>query len=308
MLFILGIERSATTWVSNLMEAHPSTKVYVEPMSVLTARYKHWPNRFKKITDLNSKAGYFRDEFKLIREHKTWLLTSFSSSAFAWKFDLWFSNWLVRKQMASEAARDFSEVNFHRKAQLKVDKDDQAALEIIKELRLNFNAQIISQIDPNARVLVVVRNVFANIQSILSHIEKGNLIELKSLLLEKDGDITAKSIYAYWRDSYNQLLQKLDEVNTPYMLLDHTELIQNPKSTIREISNLAGLSDIEPILNYFWDSNTEGKGIHNTNRRHEDLLTQNRKAKEEILPQIEDVLVISELYPTLQGIVQNEIT
>lgn len=302
MVFILGIERSATTWIANLIEAHPTTSVYVEPMSIYTARFKQWPDRFEEITDSETKAKYFKSEFQISKKHKEWLFTKWFQNPLAWQFDLWLSNFLVRKKIATEAARDFSEINFHRKAQLGVAKSDETKLEVIKELRLNFNAHIIADIDKKARVLVVLRDMFANIQSILKHISQGSLIELKSLLLEHYGHINAETVYNYWKDSYNQLLEKLDQSGVEYLIIQHTELIKNPEREVLKLCNIVGLSDSVPILNYFTESNTEGAGIHSTNRDHAELLKTNKRAKEEVWPKLHTIYEHSDLHPELQQI------
>lgn len=306
MLFILGIERSATTWVSNLMEAHPATSVYVEPMSIYTARFKKWPERFTEIRDTEEKARYFRSEFDILKQHKEWLFTKWFRHPKAWQFDLWLSNLLVRKRMASEAARDFSEINFHRKAQPSVVKYDQVELEVIKELRLNFNAHIIADIDRQARVLVVVRNLFANIQSILNHINQGSLVELQSLLVEHYGNINQETVFKYWRDSYNHLLEKLDQSGVEYLILQHTELIKNSVQQVKKICNFVGLADSAPILNYLTESNKKGAGIHNTNRDHKELLIRNQRAKKEIWPSIQNTFEYSDLHPKLRQIIAEQ--
>lgn len=303
MLFILGIERSATTWVANLMEAHPATRVYVEPLSIYTSRFKQWPDRFQEITDPEEKARYFKSEFAILKQHKEWLLTKWSQSRYAWQFDLWFSNLLVRKKIATETAIDFSEINFHRKAQQCVEKYDEIELEIIKELRLNFNAHIIADIDANAKILVVIRNLFANIRSILKHINQGSLVELKSLLEEFYGDVNEDTVYKYWKDSYNHLLEKLDQTGVEYLILQHSELIKNHEQGVKKMCDIAGLSDSAPILNYLFASNRKGAGIHDTNRDHAELLKGNKRAKDEVWPKIQAIYEHSDLHPKLQQII-----
>ncbi|WP_441000355.1 sulfotransferase [Fodinibius sp. SL11] len=304
MVFILGIERSATTWVSNLLEAHPDTCVYVEPMSAITARFKEWPDRFEQIEDVKQKADYFNSEFEILKRHKNWMLTNVSSNALAWQFDLWLSNWLVRKQLATEAARDFSEINFHRKTQPFVKKNKELKIEVIKELRLNFNPAIIRHIDNSARVLVIVRDIFANIESILNHIEQGNLAELKQVLLKHYGQINAEIIYKYWRDSYNSLFKGLEDYNIEYMTLEHTAFIQYPECEINNLCTFVQIDDSNSILNYLYQSNKKGKGIHNTNRSHDALQKRNTKAKKKVWPKIRHLVNIEELHPELRKIVE----
>jgi hypothetical protein len=306
MLFILGIERSATTWVANLLEAHPATRVYVEPMSIYTSRFKQWPDRFQEITETEEKARYFISEFLILKQHKEWLLTKWFENRYAWQFDLWFSNFLVRKKIATEAARDFSEINFHRKTQLSVSKSDKIELEVLKELRLNFNAHIIDEIDANATILIVVRNLFANIQSILKHIHQGGLTELKLLLVRYYGVINEKSVYKYWRDSYNHLLEKLSQSSAEYLILQHTQLIKYPEQQVQKLCDIAGLSNSAPILNYLTNSNRNGVGIHNTNRNHADILKRNKRVKEEVWPKIQTIYDNSNLHPKLQQIIKEQ--
>lgn len=300
MIFILGIERSATTWLSNLFEAHPKTMVYVEPLSRLTGQFENWPDRFSKISDKENMAEYFLDEFENIRNHKTWLLTKFFSVPLAWKFDLWFSNFLVRKNLAVTAARDFSEINFHRKNQLYVKKSDFIEHEIVKELRLNFNADIIKYIDGDARVLVIVRNVFANIDSIIQNMKKGNLQELKESLLRHYGEINLEVVYKYWRDSYNSLLNTLDKSEMAYMVVNHTDLLKNPKEEVKQLADFAGLEDYSSLVEFVSSSNTKGEGIHNTNRNHRALLKRNREAERNILPHIQELIEKDSLHPKLR--------
>lgn len=297
MIFILGIERSATTWISNLMESHPATNVFVEPMSELTARFKEWPDRFEPLNDIEKKAEYFRSEFEIIKEHKTWLLTKAFKNRLAWQFDLWLSNYLVRKQVATEAAKDFSEINFHRKAQPSVYKSGDQQLDVIKELRLNFKAQIIPFIDSDARIIVVIRNVFANIQSIQKHLEQGNLAELRRLLEKHYGGIDEKKIFRYWRDSYNSLFEQIDENKTAYFTLNHSSFMMNPEQEAMRMCDFVDIPDPEPLLLYMKKSNRKGAGIHNTNRDHDLLLEQNEEAKKAVLPVIQDEIDKSEFHP-----------
>src|SRR5699024_11374203 len=84
MIFVLGIERSATTWVSNILDMHPGTELFMEPLSANISGFKDWPNRFKKIQDLSDKAHYFREEFEQLKKRKRFLLTRISDTNLAW--------------------------------------------------------------------------------------------------------------------------------------------------------------------------------------------------------------------------------
>ncbi len=301
MLFILGIERSATTWVSNLIDAHPAVRVYVEPLSHFTSRFKEWPDRFEKLNHLQEKAAYFKKEFEVIKQRRRWLLTRFSDSPKAWRADMKLSEFLIRKKLANSAINDFYEINFHRKNRLQPKGKETAHLEAIKELRLNFNAEVIPFIDANARVIVVVRDMAANVQSILKYIENGGLAELKKLLIDHYGSVNVETVFKYWRDSYNELLHQLEKDKTPCFTLNHTHLMREPEHAIQAVCGFIGLKNPGPIINYFKQSNREGAGLHNTNRDHKMLLEQNRKARQEVYPHIQKLMDESELHFRLQN-------
>ncbi len=297
MIFILGIERSATTWVSNLIDAHPAARVYVEPVSAFTSHFNHWPNRFEEIDDLEAKAAYFKKEFEIIKQRKNWLLTRFLQSQRAWKADLGLAKFLIRKKLATDAVNDFYEINFHRKNLFEGKKQKKAKIEAVKELRLNFNAAIIPYIDANARVIVVLREAAANIQSILKHINRDGLAELKQLLLEHYGEVNEVSVFKYWRDSYNRLLYQLERDGTPHLTVFHNDLISDSEATVKAVCDFIGLNNSAPVMEYFHQSNRKGKGLHNTNRNHGELLEQKRRARDKIYPEIKNLLAQSDFHP-----------
>lgn len=301
MIFIAGIERSASTWVSNLLESHPDTEVFMEPLSVFTTRFQKWPNRFEVIDDPDEKASYFRSELSVLKGRKRWLLTRLSEQSAAWNIDLTLAEFLVRKNLASDHLTDFFELNFHRKDSYQwFPKSDSGRVDVVKTLRMNFNPLLFERIDPASKVIITVRDMASNVRSILKQMEQGNLSELETVLAEKYGSVNVNTVFRYWRDSYNSLFSYTDSAATEIYIFDHTEMLFNPEKIVHELMEFTGLKKSRSVQSYLEASNRSGQGIHNTNRSHSKLLNQIEQDKEYIYPRIDESLLSTDLHPQLE--------
>lgn len=300
MIFILGIERSATTWVSNIIDMHPGTELYMEPLSSNVSRFERWPNRFIKIQNVSQKAKYFKEEFNYIKNRKRLLFTRVYDTNWAWHIDM-----KIGQKMwgNSSIARDFFELNFHRRETTGYPSKNAKPIRVIKELRLNFNAPVIKEINSNTKVVVILRNYAANIQSIAKQIEKGNLVELNQILQNKFGKTNINTIFSFWANSYNVLLKDLENENINYLLIKHKDLITSGKETIKQLFQFIGLPLVPSVYNYLVTSNKKGSGKHNTNRNHADVVEKNRQAEKELYPMLAEHISGVEWHPLLQDFV-----
>src|SRR5699024_7242617 len=232
MVFVLGIERSATTWVSNILDMHPGTELFMEPLSTNISCFSDWPNRFKKIEDLSGKARYFREEFEQLKKRKRFLLTRISDANLAWNADMMAARkcWKI-----SPRARDFFELNFHRLKGWEYPSKSANPIPVIKELRLNYNTELIPKISPTAKVIVILRNYAGNIRSIEHQFKQENLQELAELLRAKYGNTDVTAIFDYWATSYNTPLNALEKNGTEFMILQQEELIRSGKKYANEL-------------------------------------------------------------------------
>ncbi|NGP89792.1 sulfotransferase [Fodinibius halophilus] len=296
MVFILGIERSATTWVSNILDMHSGTELYMEPLSERTSRFKQWPNRFTKIEDLPGRAQYFQEEFTYLRERNKFFFSRLSDADLAWQLDFLIAEKLWR---ALPLARDFFELNFNRKGTREYPSKRISTVDIIKEVRLNFNTSILKYIHPNIKVVVVLRNYAANVQSVARQISKGNLSELAELLQNHFHDINEQTIFDYWANSYNHLLKDLDEEKISYFVLRQKDLIQSGEETIDDLLSFLELSPEPSVYNYISRSNVSGAGKHNTKRSHNKILEQNSQAQNKLYPKIAEQIDTTDWHPVL---------
>lgn len=305
MIFVLGIERSATTWVANILDHHPETDVYMEPLSGFISGFEQWPDRFTILADLPERAAYFREEFKSLKTNRRFLFTRLSDTPRAWQFDLKIAHLVTRKGLANKGIRNFLELNYHRKDRTIPVRKQPPLQTVIKELRLNFNAGLIATLDTQARVVIVIRDVASCARSILNQLEKGNLVELQKDLTSAYGDISPEQVARYWRESYSTLLTSLENGTIPYTMVSHTALLESPRQTVEEFLHFLGF-DLSPVvIDFLAYSDKPGSGKHSTRRSRNDLLKQMQKDRDKIYPLITDELYEIELHPVLKNYISH---
>lgn len=279
-VFVLGVERSATTWISNILEAHPNTCVYMEPLSRTVSGLKSWPRRFTKISDLDSYAKYFRQEFRNLRNRRRFLFTRYFDAGLAWKVDSTLATFVDDNFNVSQAS-DFLELNFHRLNEDFKFPSKESSITVVKEVRLNYNVDLTKKINQDSKVIVPIRGYAPVIKSIKRHFKKGALVELKEDLMSRFGDIGDRTIFKYWVSSYNKILKSMDSKNISYKILYHENYIQDVNK-IFKVFDWLGLVHSESTRTYVKKSSQHGEGRHTTQRSHTNLLERAKKAEIEM--------------------------
>lgn len=301
MIFILGIERSATTWVASILDHHPQTDVYMEPLSDYTSRFEQWPDRFTVLNERQEKAAYFEKEFELLKKHRRFLLSRILDTSRAWQWDLNTAQFLSNKGLATAAIRDFLELNYHRKNRKQRIKKEPPLQMVIKELRLNFNAGLIIKLDSSAKVLVIIREMASCVRSIMQQIEKGNLVELKRDLTRKYGDVSPQTVCMYWSESYSTLIETLQDKQVSHRIVNHTDLLESTGETVQDLLSFLQLSSTSAIGDFLAYSNQAGSGKHSTKRDHQTLLDQIQEDRDLIYPKVKGELQKIESHPVLKN-------
>lgn len=303
MIYILGTERSASTWVANILDHHPQMDVLMEPLSSYNSRFKNWPNRFARFENLDEKADEFKKEFEILLKHRRFILTRFSDSQFAWQTDLNLAHFLARKSLAPDFVMDFVELNFHRKNRSIAVKKRDPLNTVIKEVRLNFNAELISALDENPEVIVTIREMASSVHSMLTFIEDGSLTDLKKDLQAHYGSINPEILCRYWFESYSALLDALKKNNIPYEIVDHTELLRNSIAVSEHIFRFLNVPIQPEVYKYLKASDQRGSGKHSTERDSNKLLEQVVKDREKIHPLVEKEIMTIQNHPVLKKFV-----
>lgn len=279
-VFILGVERSATTWISNILEAHPDTTVYMEPLSSAVSGFKNWPGRFRRIQNLDLYAQYFQHEFQRIKHRRRFLFTRLFDTSSAWRADSKLSAF-IQRYLEVRPAADFQELNFHRINDAFDFPPSDGPIDVIKEVRMNYQSEIINRINSNAKVLVPMREYGPVVDSIKRNLERGNLVDFrKSLESYNNGKITSKTIFEYWYNSYNTLVSTLDSSGVNYKAITHKNMLEG-ECCIKEVIKWMGIGWNNNIKKYIIESSEEGKGKQTTRRNHQKLIRRIRKKKYE---------------------------
>lgn len=300
MIFVLGIERSATTWVANILDHHPRLDVYMEPLSIATTRFKRWPQRFDNIENHEELARYFNEEFEELKRHRKFLLSRFSDSAKSWRTDLRWAQKIARKWPSAASATDFLQLNFHRKNRRFSVAKEEPLQTVIKEVRLNFNAGLVSELARKVQVIVVIREMASCVRSMLGQMNKGNLVELKSDLAQRYREINPESLCSYWLESYSALFEHLQDSDINFKIAGHSDLLYRPDAAVKDMLGFLNLK-LHPTVNHYlsW-SDQSGSGKHSTMRSRQQLMKQMRKDREQIYPRVEKKLEQISRHPVLK--------
>jgi hypothetical protein len=286
-VFLLGCERSGSTWLANIFDAHPDVELIMEP-------FADYARLFPAIPDRNSHVC------AATRGHREELEAGYAQLT-ASKYPLLYRPgrplWLRRaEQHAASAMRRASQRAFGR-ATLAQDryqllqinstatpwsrlsrKQRRPAARITKELRLNFKAPLLHAAFPGSRFVVIIRHPGAQIASILRWMQRGHLKELGRALETFDARIAEQDRFAtlaeacgglaagqtveqrlarWWALNYTVLLEDLDRCGASYRVTRHDRLAEDPPAESARLLDFAGLDPSAAVDRYVaWSSHT----------------------------------------------------
>jgi len=287
-LVILGVERSGSTWLANIIDAHPESQLYMEPFAPRMELFPDFPDRLVYLRGLNQMLSeHLQRGLKELGGAKYSLYHRRGESRLRRKLvyrALYPLQDLVTRGMRTLGFEvpvrhlRFKNLNKNRIENPYLNRLSEAAppsLVALKELRLNFKVGMIRSLWPDAQVLVVIRNPLSQIASILRLIKNGKLHDLRSALcvfiqharegrrFEKyrrglsalNEDRLDHQATAYWFLTYGTLLEDLDRNEVSYRIVRHERLSQAPDQERRKILEFVGLSDEPQTKEYVsWSS------------------------------------------------------
>jgi hypothetical protein len=290
-VFLLGCERSGSTWLANIFDAHPDVELVMEPFADYT-------RLFPGIPDRNTHAGEpSRSQCAAVREGYEQLASI--------KYPLLYRPgrpvWLRRAEQCAVAAlrrpsrRLLGRVPpFQDRYQLlqlnslatpvarMTRKNRLPGARVTKELRLNFKVPLLCAAFSEPRFIVVLRNPSAQIASILGWMERGQLGELGRALgtfssqmagqarfaplvraLGSPGshDEIEKQLAVWWALNYSVLLEDLERCGADYQLARHERLAQHASGEVARLIGFAGLTPDPAVDRYVaWSTHTDPRG------------------------------------------------
>ena len=271
-IFILGCERSGTTWLANALDAHAGVLFFMEPFADYIEIFSDIPQRNVYINQPNDEQlKSISSGFSRLKNMKYPLLYDIGRPLVLKKIDqtifnlleMFFRNLrlikvpiLIQRYIALNL--NTSCISIHHQ----VKKHKQVFVQVIKELRLNFKIRLISKIFPDAMFLVSIRHPGAQISSIKRLLSLGTLAELRKNLTVflkdidqvprfekydpiidrygKSGQID-NILILWWLINYEVLFEDLEKADLRWRLVEHEKISQSPEKEARSIFDFCHL-------------------------------------------------------------------
>jgi hypothetical protein len=277
--FILGCERSGSTWVSNVMSTHPGVDGFMEPFADYANIFPGFPSR-NLCVDEPSRAleQLVRDGFEKLPALKYAYLyrpgrnPSFRRADAARAAALRIACRALRMQSPPKCTQ-FELLNLGQTeipARFLVRGSHEKTCMVVKELRLNFKVALLKETFPESRCLIVMRHPCTQVASILRLYREGKLAELRratltfsehvleSRLLGKyrhlvrdwDDKSLEHRLLVWWIINYGVLLEDCRRLEVGYQILKHEDLCEHPPQSFREAFDFFELDFPQSVQDY----------------------------------------------------------
>lgn len=284
--FVLATERSGSTWLANIFDAHPQTLLLMEPFTpslqlfpavpprhvyvskpspqVIDAVWSSWTSLESAKHSLLSRPGCPRALDAV--DEKVLFLMSRAARRVG-----------LRPNLRLSRQHHLNLHQLHVPTDRRTRKRKGHLIEVIKELRLNFKVPLLQRTFPGSRYVVIVRHPGAQLGSIVRMMSRGRLVELRASLpalttLVNDSDRFAEyreaaahadsfeRLLAFWWIVNNDvLLHDLDRLRCPYEVLRHETLSESPLEEAERALAHVGLASTAEVRDFVqWSSSTCG--------------------------------------------------
>ncbi len=274
--FLLGCERSGSTWLANIIDAHEDVELLMEPFAPYAGIFPGFPHRHAHVvnstpaleqsvcqglcTTLPMKYPLFYRPGRpiglrtidgaLIRTGRR----AFQRLRLAAPPGL--ARWELLHLNQSEIPAD-----------LHARKHWPPARFVVKELRLNLKVPVLAGAFPDARYVVIVRHPAAQLTSTRKWLEQGRLQELAGALKTLAAEIKQSPeleryrpwigsgdrddlLVVWWFLNYETVLADLRRLNAAALLVRHEELADAPADGAKTILDFLGLSASRSVATY----------------------------------------------------------
>lgn len=317
MLFLLGVERSGSTWLANIVDSCRDVLLYMEPFTEVADLFRGWPDRLTYLSDAGPFLGdQVRETLAGLPRYKHFGAESPGSPGWLRR-----ANWVgqnlaraVYDRLGAGQNRSrlrFRELNLNRVGNPEVfefDKVDTPTTVAVKELRLNFKVRMLAELFPEAPACVIIRNPVSQIDSVLRQIERDRLVYLKQFLgglfesLEgqrrfevfepaidalPDDDLVARAV-AYWFINYSTVIEDLRETGGSWQLVRHEELCEAPFAEAETLFDFAGLEYGDQTRDYVRQSSQTPAGSAGPTATTRESASYYRRALDQVDDDVRD--------------------
>lgn len=292
LIFILGIQRSGTTWLTNIFDSSPDSMVFMEPFAPTSKIFPEFPKTNLFIKDSNACLDKLiqKEMMKRLLRHKS--LLPFTSLLLPNLFplerkivSLWKkNNYKYMPYSFKSHVKKFSALNYHKMEDAFpiYNKHSHPNYWVIKELRLAGKLPLFIENFPNAHYVVIIRHPAATVNSIINWFEKNRLGELRRDISDYISDLETQSISKlyndkigisksgqlahilalYWRISYETIFSQLRK-NGNFHVIIYEQMVNEPKKIIAQLFNDIGISWNSSVDDYLAFSTRNSIQINN---------------------------------------------
>jgi hypothetical protein len=299
LLFVLGIQRSGTTWLANILDSSPDTLLFMEPFAPAYGLFPELPDQ-----------GFFfqsapAETMRLLREETYGRLLKRKRLHFArslidprWfkierataRFFTRFQRYLPARYERRVAQFTLLNLNRFEDSFPLYPKAEFPRHWVVKELRVAGKIPLLRAAFPDARYLVVLRSPHATVDSMLRWFARGGLGEVKGELnsfveklecqriaehygpqieMARAGGVAHRAAL-YWRVCFEEMVRALERENANYQVLPYEALASRPQIEARALLNWAGIpwnATIAAYLEYSTSREVVNPAATNTLRR-----------------------------------------
>jgi hypothetical protein len=238
-IFILGIQRSGTTWLANIFDSSPDVLLFMEPFSVPYNIFPEFPeSSFFLDHSSNSLDNLLQVEMpSRMLKYKSLFLKHSMVDPNLFRLEHGLVSLINRMGRFGpiglvNRTKKFELLNLNRtdKNYPIIKKNNNPSFWAIKELRLAGKIPLLISAFPKAKFIVIMRHPCATVLSILRWFDKGRLIELlqdletylekievqkisnsyQQLISRCKSGSLAHKVALYWRISYETMFKQLE--------------------------------------------------------------------------------------------------
>jgi hypothetical protein len=298
LVFILGTQRSGTTWLANIFDSNPDCLHFYEPFAPAYRIFPYFPDEFVYLEPpATPLASRLRHDLPRLVERRSRLFDPVHATRRQFEFEARLmgsiESWGRRTRVGSPAfASQFNLLHLNRIGQQPVAyfaKSDHIRVTAIKEVRLYFKLPFLAATFPEARFIHVVRHPAAVVNSMVNFLKRGRLVEIRDHINDFADTVGAQphfesyrpllerirrgtleqKLAAYWRVANETLAGDAAALGGRTYPLVYEKLASDPLSRVDEIFRWCGLAMSPATEGYVRESSTsksDRKTVLDTNR------------------------------------------
>jgi len=271
-VFVLGTQRSGTTWLANIFDSHRDLLFYYEPFARDHGGITNFPDEFAYVDPPYERlAKSLRVQIPALLRFRSRFFDPVTLTEAQFRREVWLMRKLVGlpgRIRPGYAAR-YVGMQANRLAQsppIHFSKSSGANRIVIKEVRLYFKIALLAAAFPTARFVHVVRHPCAVVGSMLNYLQKGRLVELKSQIPFFIGRVRAQGHFdrydtyferyangslaeqlaLFWRVTNEEMLEQFLPLGERVQTVVYEDLAQRPLDTVRRVFGACEIS-MDPV-------------------------------------------------------------